>query len=139
MSHISFVYDPFLSVIDGYDLLEMVHLHHLNNGGDPVPVDRVARSCGWVTFYSKEFQFALFQFQCFLRICYFRNKLSLTVTEAGRLFRKSCENKQKMMKNEQQFTDMQKVMWSENILRTIREVCEFTQSLEEQDDNLPRS
>lgn len=55
------------------------------NGGEPVPMERVARCCGWKGKRSKEFRSALFHSdaQFFLHVCYHRNTESLVVTEEG--------------------------------------------------------
>jgi hypothetical protein len=78
----------FLLVLETAHMVIMVKLHQLNNGGDPVPVERVVRSCGFKSGNDHDFLAALGQNQQtgMLEFCYYRNKRSLKVTPFGEAY-----------------------------------------------------
>jgi hypothetical protein len=103
----------FSSVIDFTHLLKMVHLHQQINGGNPVPMDRAARCCGWRNKYTNNFRNALYsnQIQSYLYACYYRNTPSLVVTVMGKGFLENCENWHSVLdENDPNLTDNERML-----------------------------
>lgn len=87
-----------LTVIETGELVRMVKMHQLNSGGDPAPMDRVVKSCGYSSLKDENFLMALAHSQIgspMLETCYYRNKLSLKVTFHGDAYLMACKDAHK--------------------------------------------
>ena len=72
-------------------MVAMIQSHLSNNGGEPVPLDRISRALGYKSTKDKDFLTALSQNHMtgFLDFRYYRNKQSVKLTPSGEAFVRS--------------------------------------------------